>query len=377
VVYSLDGRELRLDTSIPFYALNSSPAPYVESFFPSDGASAAVGENGGPFLSLRFSRPMDRLSTETAFTLEGLGEKIFAWEDDDRLLVISSGKPLSPWTAYRWTLGSRAQSRDGVPIAETAGGRFITDLDRELPGVIRVFPMIPSGGGWFFSGGSIGEDLGSGQGIGIEFSKPMGENVFHSIRFEPSLPGRTERLSPSSFLFIPARDPEPETIYTLTVSGDAQDTTGLKMGADYAVCFKADIPFLRLLSFTADKAEPFTDFPSGPSASPLAGVPVNPADGVLRFSIHFSLSISDEAKRDIPLRISLAPWFPPDLKQKPVSLRYVEWSSDYHLRMEWEGFEQGEGLYYRLTLPGGKGGLNTGKGMYFREDQILYLEVIE
>jgi len=85
-VYSLDGRELRLDQSVPFYAISQSPAPYLESFFPPDSTSISAEQDGKTILSLRFSQAMDRLSTETSLTLEGLSEKIFSWDDDDRLL---------------------------------------------------------------------------------------------------------------------------------------------------------------------------------------------------------------------------------------------------------------------------------------------------
>jgi hypothetical protein len=71
----------------------------------------------------------------------------------------------------------------------------------------------------------------------------MGESVLRSLRFEPSLVGKAEFLSEKSIVYIFSRDPEPETVYTLTVSGDARDSEGLKTGEDYSLNFIPDIPF--------------------------------------------------------------------------------------------------------------------------------------
>jgi hypothetical protein len=378
-VYARDGRELRLDRHIPFYALSRSDPPVVESFFPPDGASVEVKAGGAGIAELRFSRPMDKTSTETAFTMEGLGERSFEWEDDDRLLTIRGEKALAPWTTYRWTIGSKAQSRDGVPLAKTVSAQFCTDADRLFPQGPRVFPAIRSGSRWLPAGEDMAGGLGPGQGIIIEFNKPMGENLFRLIRFDPSLAGRTEKISESAAVFIPDRDPEPETVYTLIVPGDVQDSKGLRMGADYTQVFRADIPWLRIISFTADGVPPLEPEASGRGGfgGPLAA-PVDLAGGgVFRYTIRFSLPFTEEAKSDTALRIILSPFFPGTLE--PIALRSVTWLSDDRLRMEWEGVTPGvlgEARYYKLDIPGGKGGIGNGGGMYLRENQFLYLEAV-
>jgi hypothetical protein len=379
-VYARDGRELRLDRHIPFYALSRSAAPVVEFFFPPDGGSVEVKAGETYVAELRFSLPMDRISTETAFTMEGLGERSFEWEDDDRRLRISGDKTLAPWTTYRWSLGARAQSRDGIPLARAFSAQFCTDADRLFPQVLRVLPALRSGSLWLPAGEDLDEGLGPEQGIIIEFNKPMGENLFGLIRFDPSLSGRTEKVSESAAVFIPGRDPEPETVYTLIIPGDVQDLHGLRMGADYNRVFKADIPYLRILSFTADgipPLEPGAPDGTGKIGGPLAA-PVDLASGgVLRYIIRFSLSFTEEAKRDAALRISLSPFFPGTLE--PIALRSAVWLCDDRLRMEWEGLRpgvSGEARYYKLEIPGGKGGINNGGGMYLRENQFLYLEAV-
>jgi hypothetical protein len=378
-VYAQDGRELRLDRHVPFYVLSRSGPPVVEFFFPPDGASVEVKAGGTGIAELRFSLPMDRTSTETAFTMEGLGERFFEWEDGDRLLRISGEKALAPWATYRWTMGARARSRDGVPLAKTVSAQFCTDADRIFPRTPLVFPAIRSGPRWLPAGEDMAGGLGPGQGIIIEFNKPMGENFFRLIRFEPSLAGRTEKISESAAVFIPDRDPEPETVYTLIIPADVQDSGGLRMGADYTQVFRTDIPYLRIISFTADGLPPLEPETSGRGGfgGPLAA-PVDLAGGgAFRYTVRFSLPFTEEAKHDAALRVTLSPFFPGTLE--PIALRSVTWLSDDRLRMEWEGIIPGvlgEAHYYKLDIPGGKGGIGNGGGMYLQENQFLYLEAV-
>jgi hypothetical protein len=373
-VKSADGRELRLDRHIFFYAINASAAPLLERFSPADGES--VGADG-LIMELCFSRPMDRLSVETALTIDSIGEKQFDWSDDNRTLSVIPAKAPTVWTVYRWTLKADAKSSDGVPLARAVSARFYTDLDRYMPRVTGVFPVIHSGGRWLPAGTGIAQGPGPGQGIAVEFNKAMGDSTLRSIHFEPPLTGRTEQLSEKLFVFIPAHNPEPETVYTLIVSADAKDTGGLKLGEDYRVCFSADIPFLRIHSFAADGVPPLEPAAGGDLGGGAAFVvPVDIASGnVLCFTIHFSLPFTTGAQHDTALAISLSPFFPGTLY--PIALRSVEWLSDDRLRMKWEGLypgTDGEAHYYRLHIPGGTGGVNNGDGMYLKEDQNLYLE---
>jgi hypothetical protein len=379
-VYSQDGRELRLDRHIPFYALFRSAAPLLESFSPGDGDSVEVKAAGTCAVELRFSRPMNRTSVEDAFTLEGLGDRSFHWDDDDRLLRVMTGKALSPWAVYRWTLGTGARSRDGVPLAKGRSAQFCTDRDRLFLQVLRVFPMIRSGPGWSSAGLDPDDGLEPGQGIGFEFNKAVGGNLSGSVRFDPALSGRMETISETTAVFIPDRDPEPDTVYTLTVSGDLQDAGGLRMGADYTRNFTAALPFLRVLSVAVDNCPPLEpDYSAGTGSmgGPLAAPVDLGGGGAVRLTIRFSVPFTEEAKHEAPYRITLTPFFPGVLE--PIALRSLLWLSDDRLRMEWEGLSPGaagEAHYYRLDIPGGRGGIGSG-GMYLREDNFLFLEAIK
>lgn len=376
-VYSRDGRELRLLKYIPFFAVSRAPVPVVEAFSPPDGGSTAVSPEDGIILNLRFSCPMDRRSTEAALSLDGSGNREFVWLEDDRLLRAEVSTPLEPWTVYRWNLGAKALSREGVPLAKAFSGQFITGADRTIPRVLRVYPVYYAAGVWRPRGDNLDTGPGAGEGIGLEFNKAMDrESVLRALSFEPALPGRIEQPGPGLIVFIPERDPEPEAAYTLKVSGDTRDATGLAMGADYTLRFTTDIPFLKIVSLTVDggTAINMAAFPEGG----VCPAPLDPSGGVLRFALKFSLPLNPGARVDTALGISLVPFFPATLP--PVSLRFTYWYSDEAtLRMEWEGLEPGAGetaRYYRLSIPGGRNGVNTGEGSFLKENRYLYLEAV-
>jgi hypothetical protein len=369
-IRSVDGRELKLERFISFFAINKNEPPLLEWHSPADGESTGTGD---VVLEFHFTRPMDRLTVESAITIEGIANKIFEWADDSSVKVFPVSA-LNPWTTYRWNLRDSAKSADGVPAAKAYSGRFITDVDQTLPRVTNVYPVLYADGLWFPTGADIETGLGSGQGIAVEFNKPMGENALRSIRLEPSLTGRTEFLSEKSIVWIFSRDPEPETIYTLTVAADAKDSSGLKTGSDYKVYFTPDIQFLNVRSFFSSTNAVMEIFNAGNNS---LMVQVDPGTGDFSFSLLFSLPFSAEEKQNTLSRITLGPFFPRTLA--PVALQFAEWISNDRLYMRWEGLSAGSDViphYYILTIPGGRGGIKSDRGFYLKEDITIYLEAV-
>jgi hypothetical protein len=352
-VFSRDGRELRVSHFVPFYAFSAEGGPYVISYSPGDGTS--IGTGTGEKLRIRFSMPMDRQSTADALTVDGLSERVLEWFEDDTLLELGPKNPLLPWTVYRWTLGVKAKSRDGAPLVRASTGIFVTDADRTRPCVLELSPLMEGSGlEWIRTGLSLEDGLGPGQAIGVVFNKPMDESVLSCLRFNPSLPGRIEAWTESSIVFIPDNDPEPEKIYTLIVSGETKDRSGLKMEGEYRTVFIPDFPYLKLLYHEE-------------------GNLIKP-EGILKITLRFSLPFSAGAKAETVPLLWLDPYFPGTLPA--VSLRSAHWWSDDILELEFEGIESGvsEAHYYKLQIPGGRGGISNGGGSYFKENLVFYIE---
>jgi len=369
---SSDGRELRLERYVPFFAVSKDTPPLLDWHYPSNGASVSVNNISFEF---HFTQAMDKLSVETALILEGIGNKIFVWSSDDKILTVTTDKALNPWLVYRWNIKDTAKCKNGIPVPKTYTGYFTSDKDQTLPFVTDIFPVMNLNGYWFATGTEIETGLQLGEGIGISFNKAMGESVLKSIRFEPSLTGKTEYLSENSIVFIFSKSPEPETVYTLIVSSEAKDSEGLKIGTDYKINFSSKIPNLNVLSLSFDDDNFINDF-SAPNI--VLPVKIDPATGELFFSIHFSLPFSFEDKQNTPQRITLSPFFPRSLS--PAALKYVSWFFNDRLYMCWEGITVTDSVipnFYKITIPGGKGGISSENGIYMKEDLIIYLEAVK
>ena len=372
IIRAVDGRELRLEHFVPFYAINKNEPPYLEKYSPLEGESTGTE---GVCVELHFSRSMDRLSVESALTFEGIANKTFEWSDDGKTLKVSPGDKLSVMTVYRWNLKDGAKSTDGVPLVKTYSSFFSADLDKILPRVNDVYPVMNSGGQWFPLGSRIETDLRTGQGIAVVFNKPMSDNVLRSLRFEPALTGRAEFLSEKSVVYIFSRNPEPEKNYTLIVSGDAADIAGFKIGDDYKINFIPDIPYLKILSFSAANI-PLIMENSSPA---VIAVPVDSVTGIITLNIRFSLPLSEEEKQNIALKTSLGLFFPKTIPSGEPSLKSVLWTNGDSLLMRWERLSADieERHFYKLTIPGGRGGISLADGSYMKEDFVVYLEAVK
>jgi hypothetical protein len=372
-IRAVDGRELRIEHFVSFYAVNKNEPPFLEWYSPSDGESTGTG---GVCFEFHFSRSMNRLSVESALTIDGVGNKTFEWSDNDKELKVSPDGKLSALTFYKWNLKESAKSTDGVPLAKTYSSFFITDLDKKIPQVSDIYPVMITNGQWFPKGTNIETGLRAGEGIAVVFNKPMSENALRSLRFEPALSGRIEFLSEKSIVYIFTRNPEPEKTYTLIVSGDTADSSGLKIGDDYKINFIPDIPYLSIQSFSAEDIPLEID---SYSSSSVLIVPVKSVTGVILIKIRFSLPLSNEEKQNIALKINLGLFFPKSVPSGAPSLKSIMWTDDDYLLMQWERLAAGgeDQHFYKFLIPGGKGGITMADGTYMKEDFIVYLEAVK
>ena len=369
-IKTADGRDMRIQRFISFYAINKSNPPLLEWFSPANGESVGTSN---VVLEFHFTCSMDRLTSESALTIEGIGNKTFEWSDNNKILKVIAEKSVSPWTSCRWTLRDSAKNTEGVPLPKTYNGYFTTDKDQIFPHVTHVYPVLKSDGCWYPTGTDIETGLRSGQAIAVDFNKPMDENVLRSLRFEPALAGKTEMLSETSIVYIFTKDPEPQTTYALIVSPDTRDSEGLKTGTEYRINFTPDIPYLDILSFSYG----IDSVINNPVSETLLQVNAEPGTEIFYFTIRFSTGLTFEEKQNAAQKIYLTAFFPGTLA--PVALQYANWISDDRLYMRWEGLTSGSKAinhYYKLIIPGGKSGINNGTGMYLKEEFVIYLEVI-
>jgi hypothetical protein len=324
-------------------------------------------------MELNFSRSMERLSVESAILLEGINDKKYEWSNDDSTLTITVSNPLAPLNHYRWTLRDSAKSSDGVPLIQTISGQFNTNLDFNIPYVKKVYPVLYADGCWYPTGLSVESGFGINQSIAVEFNKPMSGTALRSIHIEPPVSLRTEFITESSVICIFTKNPEPETVYVFTVSSsEAKDKEGLKINDDYKIKFIPDIQYLKILSIEPDSDPVISNFYMNDAFK----ITASPSSAEMSFTVNFSLPFNSNEKQNAVHKINLYPFFPATLS--PVALTDIYWISDYLLRMTWDGVsteKDDEPHYYKLSISGGKNGINCGE-VYLKENINLILEAV-
>jgi len=375
---SRDGRELRAQVKIPFYGILRDEIPTVVDFSPQDGASVGVDEARGARIRLCFSQPMDRVSVQGALTWDVPEGLEFRWDGDDRAVTVLPRGVLTPWKLYTWTLSTAAKSRNQVSLSRAQTGRLMTDADRELPTILRTFPVRYSSSQWIDTGDSL-DGIELSDGLAIRFSKPMdGESLRSAIRFDPPVTGSVELMDPQTAVFVGAEGWECQTSYRLFVATSARDSSGLGLIQEYVQPFFCAVPFLTLAALQADRTDPLSDPPRTTAADARSyPVFVEEGEGLLALTIRFSLPFSPTAQVRGSLLVGLESYFPPTLR--PVSLKSALWLGSDTLRLVWSNLERGtstEKHFYKLRIPGGKAGLLNGLGQYCKEDHVLFLEVL-
>ncbi len=135
---------------VPDRVLAGLRPPVVVRFRPRDGARDV---DPGTKLSVRFSAPMDRPSTERAFRVLVDGRSIGGrtwWAEDDTVLVLELREPLPRGAVVRLVVGADARSRIGLPLVALGTA------------TIRVAPAPTASG----SSGAGGAGSGSGTAAG-------------------------------------------------------------------------------------------------------------------------------------------------------------------------------------------------------------------
>ncbi len=174
-------------------------------------------------VTVTFSQPMDRASTEDAFVLRRDDTKAqvagrFTWREGGRVLRFQPVTPLAYDTAYTVEVASSARAAEGDgTLREPFVGRFQT---APQIGIVSTSP--PDGA----TGVAVEEQMGILL-RGVVDEKTLGKNAFTII------PEPTDVYSyfyPYDNSWVISWPRLPETSYTVTLSGDIADVFGNELG---------------------------------------------------------------------------------------------------------------------------------------------------
>lgn len=106
-------------------AITEHTPPTVRTTSPQDGA-AGIGTNVN--IVVTFSKPMDELSTEAAFSAEPAIDCSFTWANAGQRLTCAPTGGLDASENYTITIGTGAEDRDGNKLAAAKVFRFETGV---------------------------------------------------------------------------------------------------------------------------------------------------------------------------------------------------------------------------------------------------------
>ncbi|PKL09382.1 MAG: hypothetical protein CVV51_03995 [Spirochaetae bacterium HGW-Spirochaetae-7] len=365
------GREARLSIDLPFYAVRASMMPVLACYWPPDGQSTGVHGQGDAAIELRFSEAMDSGSVLDAFSLSPSAGFDMVWDPSATIATIVPDERLEPCSVYRWTLEKIARAIDGSPLAMEEKASFVTDLDRTAPSVVRTYAVVRGIGAWVEIGSGLG-GVDTGHSIAILFSEAVdASSVLSGVRLESGESGHVDVVTPNLVVYTPEQDWEPGKSHTLAVSTDVKDASGICMVEEYRERFTPIVPFLRVLRATAAAGETLDDV--GNLSTLPVSVGVAP-EGLLSLTLNFTGRFDVLAKVAASGQITLVPFFPGSLPAP--RLRSVVWFSDDTVTLTWEGLRRSDPIsdkYYKLSVPGGPGGVTSGSGHYLEREVSLLL----
>jgi uncharacterized protein YkwD len=145
--------------------VRTATAPRVVRFRPRDGTSNMTR---GADLAVRFSEPMDRATTEAAFSATVKGTALkgrLTWKDGDTVLVLDPASNLDHDQRIVLGVTGDATSVNGVPLAAPARAAVRTEAPPPPPPTAEPSRSSSGSGG---SGGSGGGSVGSGNWTAVE-----------------------------------------------------------------------------------------------------------------------------------------------------------------------------------------------------------------
>jgi hypothetical protein len=142
VIRAADGREERIAEYAAFHYGVAEDIPFVVSYYPADGAKTGVNEKAGAFVTLFFSRPMDKNSVQDAFTVNGFADKEFAWNEERTAFTVTNKKNSAPLERYAWTLAATAKSAEGFLLDRAVSAQWTADAETVKPEVFGAYPAV-------------------------------------------------------------------------------------------------------------------------------------------------------------------------------------------------------------------------------------------
>jgi uncharacterized protein YfaS (alpha-2-macroglobulin family) len=220
-------------------APTSTPQPTATPMPPQPpivvSTSPARGQELAPLGSviLQFDQPMDRASTEKAFSIQPEVRGSLAW-DDPRTLRFTPTETLTSGQ-YRITITSTAQSAQSLNLLRPVELSF-----RPMAGLV-VSDALPA---------PDSTDVPTDSAIRIAFNRPIvplasvqaQTALANPLQITPALRGEGRWVNTSIFVFEPSEPMAPGTRYAVSVAAGLSSTSGVALTEEYRWSFMTQLP---------------------------------------------------------------------------------------------------------------------------------------
>ncbi len=176
-------------------------------------------------VTITFSQPMDKSSTEAAFSLLGYGQRVpgsFSWSDDGTQMTFRPAEPLMIEATYTINISPEARSAAGDATLESGQSTIFSTIP--YPGIAHTYPRNGDSG------------VRPGTGVSIEFRSPMNTESFQNkVVISPETEWSPAVWDNQSLGIQFAA--LPNTTYTITFLAGAEDIYGNAIQTDYTFRF--------------------------------------------------------------------------------------------------------------------------------------------
>ncbi|NOX90762.1 MAG: T9SS type A sorting domain-containing protein [Calditrichaeota bacterium] len=187
-------------------------APEVYTYSPANNDSSVATHSD---IRIYFSQQMDRESTENAFSTNPPTNGYFSWQNSDMTMIYSLYDTLSRSTEYEVKIDSSAKNKKGKHLKEPYAFTFKTSSYHVIPRVVSFAPAADS--------------IRTNSTISVSFDAPMRiAETEAAFSVDPPLSGHFEwEEDLTGFTFVPDSLMKRKTLYTVTLSDEAQNFYGV------------------------------------------------------------------------------------------------------------------------------------------------------
>lgn len=198
--------------------------PEVSSSSPSDGAS---GVSQAADVVVTFSETMNESSAEAAFDASPSISCNFSWNTSSTELTCDPQTNLDPGTSYTVTVGSSAESAEGISLESDHQFSFTTAGTAGAPSVVSTSPDDGDS--------AVGTNVNIVVRFSEEMDRPSTESAFTTT---PAMTCTfTWNAASTRLTCNPDSGLNSNETYTVTIGDSAQAAGGDALGSDYAFTF--------------------------------------------------------------------------------------------------------------------------------------------